>query len=165
VPLHQRQHTDHLMFSALSKAQSTGLHDLLTSILWILTVGTRKFFGEFSSDQWLRGNTARSIQCLWGDSNETRNFGEGAHFFATKSWKLCWNAWEPHRTSAVRITLSSPMSQQLLVPGNMLTGTFCSFRWVLYPLKTCNLFVKTLYKHNKEVYLGCNYALTSYTQN
>jgi hypothetical protein len=38
------------------------------------------------------------------------------------------------------VTRTSPISQQALVSGHMLTGTFCSFKWVLYPLKARNPF-------------------------
>jgi hypothetical protein len=72
----------------------------------------------------LRGITATSTGCLSGDSSETRNFRQSAHFCAMKSWKLCWNAWEPCRASAVEITRKSPISQQALTSGHMLIGTF-----------------------------------------
>jgi hypothetical protein len=97
------------------------------TILWpwssgVLVVWTRKDFRVFSADQWLRGITATSRECLPGDSRETTNFRQGAYLCETKSWKLCWNAWEPHRACAVEITRTSPMSQQVLVSGYMLTG-------------------------------------------
>jgi hypothetical protein len=65
-----------------------------------------------------------STEWLSGDSSETRNFRQCVHFCATKNWKLCWNAWEPHRASAVEITRKSPISPQALASGHMLTGTF-----------------------------------------
>jgi hypothetical protein len=44
--------------------------------------------------------TATSRECLSGDSSEARSFRYSAQPWVTKSWKLCWNAWEPHRASA-----------------------------------------------------------------
>jgi hypothetical protein len=64
---------------------------------------------------YLRGIAATSRQCLSGESSATRNCKQNSHLCATKSWKLCWKAWEPHRASAVEITQASPISQQALV--------------------------------------------------
>jgi hypothetical protein len=62
-----------------AEAQPTGLHDLMTLILWVLAVGTLKDFGAFSADQWLRNITSTSMECLSGDSRETSNFRQSAH--------------------------------------------------------------------------------------
>jgi hypothetical protein len=53
-------------------AQSDGLHDHLTSVLWIFGCGN---CGVFVADQWLRGITAGRR----GDRNETRNFRHSVH--------------------------------------------------------------------------------------
>jgi hypothetical protein len=69
-----------------AEAESTGLHDLLTSILWIyMAAGTPKDFGVFSAITDLRGIRATSREYLSGDSNETRNFRQSAHFCAPKN--------------------------------------------------------------------------------
>jgi hypothetical protein len=66
--------------------QSTGLHNLLTLILWIFGCGeTPEDFGVFSTDQWLRGITATGRKCLSGDSNKTRSFWKSGHLCAMKS--------------------------------------------------------------------------------
>jgi hypothetical protein len=91
---------------------------------FFLSLGTPKGFGIFSADQWHRGFTATSIECLLRGSSETRNFRQSAHLCGTKSLKLCWSAWKPHRASAAENTRTSPLSQQALVSGQMLTGTF-----------------------------------------
>jgi hypothetical protein len=50
----------------------------------------------------LRGITATRRECLPGDSSETKNSRQSAHLCAPKSWKLCWNAWEPHKSICCR---------------------------------------------------------------
>jgi hypothetical protein len=72
-----------------------------------------------------------SRECLSGDSSETRNCRQNTHLCKTRSWKLCWNAWEPHRASAVEITPASPVPQQAFVSERILDGNVCSFKWVL----------------------------------
>jgi hypothetical protein len=101
----------------------------LTSISALLGVGTLQGFGVFIADQWLRGITAARRECMSGDSSETRNFRQSAHLCAMKSWKLCWNAWEPH--------IALPIYQQALISRCVLTGNFCPFKWVIYSLKAC----------------------------
>jgi hypothetical protein len=49
-------------------------------------------------------NDLEVLQQRAGESSENINFRQSVHLYATKSWKLCWNVWEPHRTSAVEIT-------------------------------------------------------------
>jgi hypothetical protein len=46
-----------------------------------------------------RGIRATSTECLSGDSSE-RNFQQSAHLYAMQSWRVSWNAWEPHTGSA-----------------------------------------------------------------
>jgi hypothetical protein len=65
----------------------------------------------------LRGIRPTRRQCLLENSSETRNFRQSTHLCATRSWKLCWNAWEPHRASDVEITWTSAISQQTLISG------------------------------------------------
>jgi hypothetical protein len=105
-----------------------------------LAVGTPKNLGVFGAIQWLRDITATSTKCLSGDLSETKNFRKCAHLCATKSWKLCWNAWEPHRPSAVEITRTSPLSQQTLVSGHVLTGTLVHLSEYYILLKYVTLF-------------------------
>jgi hypothetical protein len=50
---------------------------------------------------------------------------------------VCLDAWKPHR-DFVEIMWTSPISQQALFSGRMLTGVFCSFMWVLCLLKARN---------------------------
>jgi hypothetical protein len=94
-----------------------------------LVVGTAKDFGAFSADQQLRGIRATSRECLSGDS------GSSAYLRVTRSWKLCWDTREPHRTSAVELTWISPAPQQALVSEQTLTGNFWYFKLVLHLLK------------------------------
>jgi hypothetical protein len=68
---------------------------------------------------------------LSGDFQQTLHFCQ-------MSWKLHWNAWESHRTSAVKITWTSPISQQATVSGYMLTTIFFSLKGVPYPLNLGN---------------------------
>jgi hypothetical protein len=62
-----------------------------------------------------------------GESTETRNFQQCAPLY-NEELKVALK-----RASAVEITWTVSISQQAVVSGN-----FCSFKWVLYPLKTCN---------------------------
>jgi hypothetical protein len=85
-------------------------------------------------DFWLRGHLktlmySASISDLevWqqrveNGCQETTNFWQSAHLCA-KSRKLWWNAWESYRASAVEITRTSPISQQALASGHLLTET------------------------------------------
>jgi hypothetical protein len=93
-----------------------------------LYLGTHRVFCVFIADQCPRGITATSRECLSGDWSETRNTPETAHLCAPKSWKLCWNGWEPLTASAVGITRTSPISQQTPVSAHtrMCTGNIRS---------------------------------------
>jgi hypothetical protein len=61
---------------------------------------------------------------LSGDGCETTNFRQSALLCAKKIGKIRGNAWEPHQTFVVEIKRISPISQQPLVSGHMLTVTF-----------------------------------------
>jgi hypothetical protein len=61
-------------------------------------------------------------ECLSGDSSETRNFRQSAHV-CKKKLKVVLKYMEPHRASAVEITRTSPIFQQAMVSGHMMTGT------------------------------------------
>jgi hypothetical protein len=104
-----------------------------------LAVRTRKYFGVFSVDQRITGIRAASKECLSGDSSETRNFRQSSQLCVAKNWKLCWNAWEQHTASAVKITPTSPLFQQALVSAHTMSGTFFSFKYST-PLKIVILF-------------------------
>jgi hypothetical protein len=88
---------------------------------------------------------------LSGDSSETRNFRQCAHFCATKSWELCWNSWESHWAFAVEIPWTLPISQQALFLDTV--RFLFSFKWVLCPLKACNPF-NTLY-NSRHIHADC----------
>jgi hypothetical protein len=79
-----------------------------------------------SADHWLRGINVTNRESQSEDSSETRHFRQNVHLCVTRSWKLCWNAWEPHRASAVEITWTSPISPQALFSGRVLTGAHLS---------------------------------------
>jgi hypothetical protein len=110
-------------------AQSPGLNPLDS-----FSAGTPKDFGVFSADYWLRNIGATSRKCLSGDLSETRNFQQNEHPSVMKSWKLCWNAWEPHRAPAVEIRRTSPISQLALVSGHMLFAHLSENYILLKPL-------------------------------
>jgi hypothetical protein len=109
-------------------------------------VGTPKGFGVFSADQQLTGIIAMGRKFLWGDSSETRHLRQDVHLCAVKTWRLCWNTWEPQGASAVKITqTSTPISADIGFWTYMLTGNLCSFNQTLYTLKACYSFFNALY--------------------
>jgi hypothetical protein len=129
----------HNILSAMSDCTRTRLRwrvdrtrrpsQLACTIPWpqssgILAAGTRRGFGVFSTNQWLRGITAPSTECLSGESSETRNFRQSAHLCATKSCKLCWNTWETQGASHVGTTRTSPVSQQTWLLDKCWLGIF-----------------------------------------
>jgi hypothetical protein len=64
-------------------------------------------------------------------------FNECAYLCVTKSWKLCWNAGEPHRAPDVEIIA------HISAGTGLRTWTL---RWVLYLLKACSTFKHSVFE-------------------
>lgn len=84
----------------------------------------------------LEGIIATGRESLSGKLHETRDFRQIEHIYAWDCWKLCRNAWQINKTSAVEIKRISPMFQQTLFSGRVLTGSFSRIQLNTIPLLT-----------------------------
>ena len=124
--------------------QSTGLHDLLTSILWAFPVGPPKDFCAFKAAKWLGGFKAMSRECSSGDSSKTRNF--------RKKYALLWDVELTVVLACMRTTLSICCGDDTNITyisagtavGHLLVGHICLFKYTLRILKACNHFLNIL---------------------
>jgi hypothetical protein len=98
--------------------------------LWLW--GHLKDFGLFNADQWFRGITATSRQCLSRELSETRNFPTE-----------CASLWDEELKVVLKCmgtTRSIYCTDHIYIAHISAGISFWTFKWVLYPLRACNLF-------------------------
>jgi hypothetical protein len=123
-PLDKRQGGPQTRFGWHGEVKNFCPHrDSISDPLVVQSVASRLYRLRYHGSQVLRYGRLNvwvgNLRC-WqnacqepGDSSETRNFRQIAHLCTTRSWKLCGSEWEPHTASAVEITRTSPICQQL----------------------------------------------------
>jgi hypothetical protein len=87
------------------ESQSTGLHDLLTLILWSfgcedISINALVYSAPINGKV-LQQKVENVCQSFEGN----QEFRQSACLCTMKRLRFCWNAWEPHGASAAYITL------------------------------------------------------------
>jgi hypothetical protein len=133
-----------------AEAQSAGLHNPLTLIIWIRVCEASKGLGVFSSDQWLRHITAMSRECLSGDFQQ----------FSTECAPLCdeelkvvlncmgatWNICCRDHTNIAHILAG-------IYFWTHVDREFCLFEWVLTAVKPVTLFNTCIHKRETHTHI------------
>jgi len=99
---------------------------LTESLVQVLSdnVETLKNVGVLRVRQWLRGVKVWVEDACWEVWIKSGMFEQIGSLCENKSWKLCWDAWEPDIVSVVQITQTLPLLHQALVFGHIMTGNF-----------------------------------------